>query len=100
MDKRIEIINGKTIIINEINLRNCNNRLVLSWNVLDRSKVMRIIFYNASRIRINMFSMPMIVQGLEIIDHSRDGWDRESVYEIHDYEDDCISFFCEHIEVH
>lgn len=40
-------------------------------------------------------STPLKVHGFEIIDRSENGWEKDFQYEICDFEDDRISFFCE-----
>ena len=37
----------------------------------------------------------MEVQGFEIVDHSSSGWDKDSRFEIRDFEENKINFYCE-----
>ena len=55
----------------------------------------RITFFNVSRFRVGELMVPVEVHGLEIINHSQKGWEKDFKYEIRDFEDDLICFFCE-----
>lgn len=44
-------------------------------------------------------SAPIEIEGFEIVDHSKDGWERDSTYEICDFEDDTIHFLCEYFSM-
>ncbi len=44
-------------------------------------------------------SAPIEIEGFEIFDHSKDGWERDSTYEIRDFEDDTIHFLCEYFSM-
>ena len=87
-------IHGKITIL-EMNLINLNDKLELSCRIFLDNIVTRIVFNNVSRLRIENFSPPLEVQGFEIINHSQDGYTSDSRYEICDYENDSLSFFCE-----
>jgi len=90
---------GNGIEIIEMILKNDNNKLVLFWELYFEKTLFRIKFYNVSRFRIGELSMPLEIQGFEIIDHSRNRWEKDSTYEIRDFEDDRVNFFCEFFEI-
>lgn len=72
-----------------------DNRLELSWKICFENAVYWITFSNVSRFRIGEVSAPLVIHGFEIINHSQNGWGNDSTYEIRDFEDDRVNFFCE-----
>lgn len=42
---------------------------------------------------------PLEVHGFEIISHAKNGWEKDSAYEIRDFENDCVNFFCESFKI-
>lgn len=76
-------------------LKNVDNQFELSWKLYFNNEIFIITFYNILRFRMENISAPLEVHGFEIINHSQNGWDMDSKYEIRDFEDDCVSFFCE-----
>ena len=74
-----EVFQGNKIEILEMILKNVDNQLELSW---------KIYFENE-------WSIPLEVHGFEIINHSQNGCEKDSTYEIRDFEDDRVNFFCE-----
>lgn len=100
MNKRqIDIFPKNRIEILEMILTNVNNQLELSWIFLYETVVRSITFYNVSRFSIRDLSIPLEVHGIEIIDHSQNGWEKDSTYEICDFEDDRVHFFCEYFKM-
>lgn len=90
-----ESFQGNKIEILEMILKNTDNQLELSWEIYFDNAVYRMTFYNVSRFRVGDLSTPLEVHGFEIINHSQNGWEKDSKYEIRDFEDDCVNFFCE-----
>ena len=43
--------------------------------------------------------MPLEIHGFEIINHSHKGWEKDSTYEIRDFENDRVKFLCECFKV-
>ena len=86
---------GNTIEILEILLKIEDNQLVMSWKICLEYVIYRITFYNVSRFKLGVISMPLEIHGLEINNHFQNGWEKDSAYEIHDFEDDKIEFYCE-----
>lgn len=97
---QVEIFQGNKIEILEMILKNVDNQLELSWKIYFGNVVYRITFYNVSRFRIGDLSIPLEVHGFEIINHPQNGWEKDSTYQIRDFEDDRVNFFCEHFEMH
>ena len=98
--KQIDFFQGKKIEILEMNLKKVDNRLELSWLLCLENCFFRITFYNVSRLKIVDFSLPLEIHGFEIINHSQNGWENDSAFEIRDFEDDRVNFFCEYIKQH
>lgn len=96
---QMEIFQGNEIEILEMLLKNVDEHLELSCKIYFEKVIYRITFYNVSRFKVGKSSSPLVVRGFEIIDHSQKGWEKDSKYEICDFEDDCIHFFCESLEI-
>lgn len=96
--EQMVIFQGEAIIILEMTVKNSNEQLELSWIVSYKGLIYKMMFYNVSRLRIENMSAPLGLQGFEIINHKKKGWERESAYEIRDFENDHINFFCECFE--
>lgn len=97
--RKAEILQGNKIEISEMILRNVNNQLEMSWKISFENAFLWITFFNVSRFRIGEVSEPLEIHGFEIINHSQDGWEKDSAYEICDFEDDRVNFFCEYFEM-
>ena len=80
-------------------IKNADNQLELLWKVCYKNELFIITFHNVSRFRIGALSVPLEVHGLEVINHSQNGWEKDSTYEIRDFEDDRVNFFCEYFRV-
>ena len=93
--ERLGFFQGNKIEILEMILKNVDNELELLWKICFENALYWITFYNVSRFRIGDVSTPLEIQGFEIINHSQNGWEKDSTYEIHDFEDDRVNFFCE-----
>lgn len=96
---QIEKLQGKKFSILLLTLENINNSINLLLEISFEKTIYKIVFYNVSRLRITDFSRPMEIGGFEIIDNHLNGWSKDSRYEIRDFENDVISFFCENIEI-
>lgn len=83
------------IEILEMRLKIIEDRLELSLKLYSENMISEVIFNNVSRFRVGEISTPLVVHGFEIIDHSQNGWEKDSRYEIRDFEDNRINFFCE-----
>ena len=97
--KQAAIFQGNKIEILEMILKNMDNKFKLSLNICFENVVYSISFYNVSKFRVGELSIPLEVHGFEIINHSQNGWGRDSTYEVRDFEDDLINFFCEYYEI-
>lgn len=96
---KVENFQGNKIEILEITLKKVDNKLKLSWKICFENTVFWITFSNVSRFRIGEVSMPLEIHGFEIIDHSQNGWEIDSTYEIRDFEDDRVNFYCEYFKI-
>ena len=96
---KAEIFQGNKIEILEMVLKNVDNRLELSWKIYFENAVYWITFFNVSRFRIGEVSTPLEIHGFEMIDHSQNGWEKDSAYEVRDFEEDCVHFFCEYFKI-
>lgn len=92
---KVEIFQGNKIEILEMVLKSIDNQLELSWEIYFENEIYRITFSNVLRLRIGEVSAPLDIHGFEIINHSQNGWEKDSTYEIRDFEDNRVNFFCE-----
>ena len=90
-----EVFQGEKIEILEMILKNVDHQLELSWKICFKNTILKITYYHVSRFRVGEFSVPLEVHGFEIVNHSKNGWGKDSTYEILDFEDDRVNFFCE-----
>lgn len=95
----IEIFQGNKIEILEAAIKNVNHQLELLWKIAFENAIFKITFYNVSRLRLGEWSAPVEVHGFEMINHSQNGWEKDSTYEIRDFEDDRVHFFCERYKI-
>ena len=92
---KAEVFQGNKIEILEMVLKNVDNQLELSWKICFENTVHWMIFSNVSRFRIGEVSIPLEIRGFEMINHFQNGWEKDSTYEVRDFEDDRVNFFCE-----
>ena len=90
-----KILQENNIEVAEMTILNTENKLNLLLKTCSGGALSTMEFKNVSRINIKDLSLSLTLSGIEIIDHFEDGWDVGSRYEIRDYEDGRISFFCE-----
>lgn len=91
------ILQGEEIEILNLNLTNKNNKLIMVWEIKVASTIRTVTFYNVSMLRICELSAPFIIYGFEIVDRSLSGWQSDTTYEIRDFENGTINFYCEKI---
>lgn len=96
---RTEIFQGEKIEILEMFLENTDKKLELSLKIYFQNEIFKIKFFNVSSLTLRELSVPLEVHGFEIINHSKSGWEKDSKYEIRDFEDDRVNFFCENYKV-
>ena len=96
----INILNGKQIEITYLNINHIYDldSLKVTIGVLHNSDFYVLDCYGVTSLCIEDFSYPIIISGLEIIDNSLKGWQKEKRYYFHDFEENAISFYCEKIE--
>lgn len=90
---------AELIKVLKMTLKQTDSRLVLYLKICSENKIFQMTFFNVSRFRIGEISIPLQIQGFEIINHSKNGWEKDLTYEIRDFEDDYIHFFCEYFKI-
>lgn len=95
----LEAMQGQKVQILELSLSCIDSQLKLILNVAFNNTICVICFYNVSRVSIQELSMPLEIHGFEIISNKHKGWEQDSNYEIRDFEDGRIRFFCKDFEV-
>lgn len=95
----IKYLQGERIEIFEMILSGKDNKLELTWRISVGNRRIKLFFHNISCFSMNSVSVPFEIDGFEVIDHLQDGWQKDSRYEVHDYEDGKVCFFCECIDL-
>ena len=93
-------LDGKMLLIDNLHITTVNQRLMLTLDADIEGKIYHVICKNVSSFQINSFSYPMQISGFAVVDNSTKGWQSDVRYEIYDFEDGSIRFFCEEILVH
>ena len=88
---------GKTISVNSLHIDVTNIVTVKMTYTADGSEPFVAEFRNVSSLNLRETSFPFEFSGLEIIDNSQRGWERDKRYFVNDYEDGRLSFYCEKI---
>ena len=74
--------------------------LVLRYSVNSIEYKITVKFSSVINLRLNRIGGEYNhILGLEIIDKSNDGWDKNQRFLVNDYEDGIISFICKDIEI-
>ena len=92
-------IQGKQIEILEFILNRANDCLELSLKICSNNKKYLFLFYNVSCVNIKDFSLPMQIEGFEVISNKELGYDKAVSYKVYDFEEDRISFFFEDFDL-
>ena len=90
-------LDGKTLSIDGFYVTTVDQHLVLTMDAQIAKAKHRIIFQNISALQIDHFSYPVQIFGLAVTDHSPEGWSPDLRYEVYDFEDARLHFFCEDI---
>ena len=70
--------------------------LTLSFRAGETTQTLR--FLAVSDVTLRFPAIPIQLCGFEIRDHRADGWDADQRYEINDFEDSALHFFCREIQ--
>ena len=98
MNERLQDLLNKGVVIDRILIESQDEQTNILLKLFAQKNI-SLCFRNASRFCINQCSLPMNVNGLEIVDNKQKGWGVDSRYWIHDYEENRIEFYCEKIIV-
>ena len=82
-----------------MSLRNIDNQLEILWKIIFQNDTWLLRFHKASLFSIRELSLPLEIAGFEIMCHAAQGWEKDMTYEIYDFEDDHVKFFCESYEI-
>lgn len=94
-----EFLNGKPLLIHRLSLDSAGLRLTLSLDADIGGRDCRIVCETVSALQLADFSYPMQISGLRVTDRSAMGWQSDVRYEVRDYEEDSLRFFCGEITV-
>lgn len=95
----LENMQGKMLLIDNLYLETVHRQVNLSFDTNIEGTMQRIVCKNISSLQINSFSYPMQISGFAVADNSAKGWQADVRYEVYDYEDGAIRFFCEDITI-
>lgn len=89
-----DILKGKTFELKELSF-SCDENILNLWMKLIADKEYAFDFYNVSDFSLNKLCASCKVCGLRITSNENFGWWDSVKYEVRDYQDDIISFYCE-----
>lgn len=93
-------INGKSIIIVNFEIGHNDGTLYIKMMCISEDQnAYFIVFENVSQVELREIFYPFDICGFEILDYSSRGYQNDSRFFVHDYEDGSLSFFCEKFEV-
>ncbi|MCH5316434.1 MAG: hypothetical protein J1E05_00535 [Eubacterium sp.] len=92
-------IQGQQIEILEFILNRVDYQLELSLKISCNNEIHLLVFYNVSNINIEALSMPLQIEGFEILSNKNLGYDKSMNYKINDFEENKLSFYCEDFDV-
>ena len=92
-------INGKKIYVDSIKITYDKSQLKLFLSASTIEVSFAATFFGVSRVTFENFSFPMEICGFEIISHQGEGWAQDSRFEIRDYEDGKVSFYCQSYDI-
>ena len=95
----LDAVQGQKVQILKLTLSCEESQLDLILNIAFNDTICTICFYKVSGISIQELSMPPEINGFEIINNKQKGWEQDSNYEIRDFEDGRLRFFCKDFEV-
>ena len=84
--------------ITDFRLHTASGAPVLTLSFCADGKAQTLRFLSISDVTLRFPAIPMQICGFEIRDHRADGWDADQRYEISDFEDGALHFFCREIE--
>lgn len=97
--ERIEELQGQSVEVLELILRQNDDQTLLSMKISSQGKQKLLYFHNILNLKINNWCYPFAIYGFEIRCNKDKGWDGSSRYSVRDFEDDHISFSCENVEM-
>ncbi len=95
----IEELQGQSISVRNLSLTDDDGYRTLILKVNCNGKDGTICFENVCRFSCVFMDSETVVSGFEIIDHSIDGWQSDARYEVRDYEEDSLAFYCEKVTI-
>lgn len=94
-------LNGKAITVNSFAIDNNDGALEVRLQcVAEDGKSYLIDFENVSVLNMKCVSSPFQICGFEILDYAERGFQKDSRYFVHDYEDGALSFYCKAFEIY
>ena len=95
----IDQITGKEIVVNRLQLSAESEGMNLLLEITCEEKEYRLFFEKVTSFVTSFQGYPFQIFGFEVLDHHSDGWQSEVQYEVRDYEEDSLAFYCKEITV-
>ena len=95
----LEELQGQSIAVRSLSLTDDDGCRTLILKVSCGGKDGTVCFENVCQFYCSFMTSETVISGFEIIDHSTDGWQSDARYEIRDYEENSLAFYCEKITV-
>ena len=94
----LDSIQGRPMCIQEMRIESVG-QILLQMNCRVESRPFKITFSNVSNLCLSEVNYPIWIEGFEIMDNEKNGWEAYSRYTIRDYENGNIFFYCEDIDI-
>lgn len=82
------------VMVSHIHIFTREDRLDMSMTIRCSEGRRKFYFKNVSSLAISSITCPIQIAGFQVCDHKEDGWYASERYEVLDYEDGRIHFFC------
>ena len=93
-------VDGKAIVIDDFQIEKQDEKLHIKMTFISEDhNAYFVVFENISKLNLSEISYPFQICGLEILDYSSRGYQKDCRFFVSDYEDGKLSFFCENFEI-
>lgn len=93
-------INGKSVIVRDFTIEHDGEMLAVKMTCISENQnACFVMFENVSDLKLSAIFYPFQICGFEIVDCSARGYQKDVRFYVNDYEEGCISFYCEKFEI-
>lgn len=90
---------GLGVRVESMLLDEVHNQVNLSMKMVSGGERYVLYCENVSSLSLISVSYPVQISGIAITGHSTDGWQADMKYEVYDFEDGVLRFFCQEIKL-